>query len=110
MIDDPTGPTASYEAWKRNDRDTAAQCERQGFSLLPFIVEAHSGFVGADGRGLLVEIGRRLAAQSGGNEGSIISELSMRIQTDLQGETARATLRRMSGVMESVAAPLTQFQ
>ena len=99
---DPEGPTVVYEQHKREDRNTEAQCTAEGFMLLPFIVEAHSGSFGADAKKLLRQMGQRFASSSGGNVGSKVSELAMRIQATLHRETARAVLRRWSHRLEGL--------
>jgi len=102
VVQDPAGPTAFYEEHKRQDRDTEQQCEAQGFRLAPFILEAHSGAMGPEASKMVRELGSRIAARSGIDHGVAVSELAMRIQTTLQRETARATLRRLAS---SVDAP-----
>ena len=93
-----------YEQHKREDCNTEAQCTAEGFMLLPFIVEAHSGAFGADAKKLLRQMGHRFASSSGGNVGSKVSELAMRIQATLHRETARAVLRRWSHRLEGLPA------
>ena len=99
---DLEGPTVVYEQHKREDRNTEAQCTAEGFMLLPFIVEAHYGAFGADAKKLLRQMGQRFASSSGGNVGSKVSELAMRIQATLHRETARAVLRRWSHRLEGL--------
>ena len=100
VLRDPAGPTVVYEEFKREDRDTAVQCAAQGFDLVPFIMEAHSGCLGADATALCQKLGRKYASRTGTDPGTAISELVTRIQISLQMETARAILRRLGSVME----------
>ena len=102
VAQDPEGPTVVYERHKREDRDTEAQCNAEGFLLLPFIIEAHSGAFGADAKKLIRQLGQRFAASSGGNVGGKVSELAMRIQATLHRETARSVLRRWSHRLEGL--------
>ena len=96
IVHNPSGPADFYEEHKRQDRDTEEKCHRQGLNLLPFIVEAHSGTLGADAKKLVRDLGRKSAARNGLDVGSAVSEISMRIQATLHRETARAVLRRLA--------------
>ena len=92
---DPNHPVITYEAHKRAHMDTAAQCDQQGLSFVPMVVEARGGGWGPAARGVWRFLARAKAAQTGQDESAAATELAQRINITLHRENARAILRRV---------------
>ena len=104
VVHNPNGPAAFYEEHKQNDRNTELQCEAQGFQLLPFIIEAHSGAFGGIARDFVRKLGHQLGAKLGTTAGLQVTNIASRIQATPHRETARAVLRRAFTSFESLCS------
>ena len=98
--DDPLQVFEKYEDFKRNFKDTEAECERQGFRFNPLIVDSHSGAWSPFAR-----IGWDWLAKSQSsawNEAGEITSIriAQRLSFALHRENARAILRRAPPIDE----------
>ena len=95
---DPEAPLVRYEDFKCSHRDTKRQCNDQGFSFTPLIVEATGGRWGPQARKVWSELAKATALASGelSTENLCGFQLQQRLSMALQKEVARSLLRRFS--------------
>jgi hypothetical protein len=95
-IRDPDAALHKYEDLKRSHQDTAAQCQGQGISFVPMIMEAVGGGWGVVARGVWSELAKTSALANGEleTERSCAIMLRQQLSMILHRENARAVLRR----------------
>jgi len=97
-VRDPDLVSTKYEDFKRSHQDTHAQCQQQGITFLPMIVEAVGGGWGKVARGVWSELAKTSALANGELEtnSSCAIMLQQRLSMTLHRENARACLRRVA--------------
>ena len=95
-ISSPDAVTRRYEDLKSSHRDTRADCEAQGFSFVPMVVEAVGGCCGEAARKIWSELAKKSVLATGELETkrSCTAMLRQRLSLTLHRENARACLRR----------------
>ena len=85
-----------YEDFKRDYKDTARECSRQGLAFVPMVAEAVGGGWGKEARKVWSELAKCSAFASGelASENLCGVSLLQRLSLTLQRENARAVLRR----------------
>ena len=88
--------TARYEDYKCSHNDAKADCQAQGISFIPMIVEAVGGGWGKMARCVWSELAKTYALASGelATENTCATMLQQRLSMTLHRENARACLRR----------------
>lgn len=96
---DPEACLKSYEDFKCSHLDTKAQCQSQGISFLPMVMEAAGGGWGKTARGVWSELAKSSALAFGELQTTTASatQLLQRLSMTLHRENARACLRRFGG-------------
>ena len=96
-IRDPDAATTKYEDFKCSYKDTASQCQDQGMSFVPMVVEAVGGGWGKVARGVWSELAKTSALAIGELETERTSAIMLRqrLSMTLHRENARACLRRI---------------
>ena len=102
LVDATTGSdavTAKYEDFKCSHLDTKAQCQSQGITFVPMIVEAVGGGWGKSARCVWSELAKSSALATGEleTESSSAVLLRQRLSMALHRESARACLKRFGG-------------
>ena len=87
-----------YEDFKCSYRDTRSECQAQGITFIPMVVEAVGGGWGMMARGVWSELAKSSALSSGEfqTEHSCANMLRQRLSMTLHRENARACLKRFS--------------
>ena len=95
-VRDPDAALTKYEDFKRQHQDTQAQCQAQGITFIPMIMEAVGGGWGRVARGVWSELAKTSALATGelATENSCGFQLQQRLAMCLHRENARACLRR----------------
>ena len=95
-VRDPDAALTKYEDFKRQHQDTQAQCQAQGITFIPMIMEAVGGGWGRVARGVWSELAKTSALATGEleTERSCAIMLRQRLSMTLHRENARACLRR----------------
>ena len=90
------GVTARYEDYKCSHNGTRADCQVQGISFIPMIVEAVGGSWGKMARCVWSELAKNYVLASGelATEDTCATMLQQRLSMTLHRENARACLRR----------------
>ena len=90
------GVTCRYEDFKSTYKDTRDECQAQGITFIPMIVEAAGGGWGAAARKVWTELAKNSALATGELESnsSCAAMLQQRLSMTLHRENARACLRR----------------
>ena len=98
---DPEACLKSYEDFKCGHMDTKAQCQSQGISFLPMVMEAAGGGWGRTARGVFSELAKSSALAFGELQTTKASatQLLQRLSMTLHRENARACLRRFGGTI-----------
>jgi hypothetical protein len=101
---DPEAPLVRYEDYKCSHLDTKRQCNDQGFSFTPLIVEATGGRWGPQARKVWSELAKATALASGELLTENLSglQLQQRLSMALQKEIARSLLRRFAHGAQSL--------
>ncbi len=96
---DPDSVTAKYEDFKSSYQDTKSQCQSQGFSFIPMVMEAVGGGWGKMARCVWSELAKTSALATGEleTEKTCAIMLRQRLSMTLHRENARACLRRFGG-------------
>ena len=102
---DPSVVWRQYEDFKKGYLNTEADCNRQGFSFLPFVVEAHGGGLGPIARQVVARLAKARAAREGESVETSAADLLRRISTSVHREVARAVLRRLPTPAAAPPAP-----
>ena len=101
---DPAAVWGCYEDLKRSYKDTAAECQRQGLTFLPFVVEAHGGGFGPMARRVVAHIAKAGAATEGEEVERQAANTVRRMSCSVHRENARAVLRRFPAPPTGFAA------
>ncbi len=101
VADSARGPDAvltRYEDHKCIHQDTKAQCQSQGITFVPMVMEAVGGGWGRVARGVWSELAKSSALAMGElqTEQSCAAMLRQRLSMTLHRENARACLRRFA--------------
>ena len=80
--------------YKRNYKDTQKQCEEQGFTFQPLVVEAHGGGWSKALRLVVAEVARRQRTVGTSSADEPALRIAQRISISITAENARAVLRR----------------
>jgi hypothetical protein len=90
------GVIARYEDYKCSHNDTRADCQVQGISFIPMIVEAVGGSWGKMARCVWSELAKNYVLASGelATEDTCATMLQQRLSMTLHRENERACLRR----------------
>ena len=101
ISDSVRGPDAAltrYEDFKCSHQDTKAQCQSQGITFIPMVMEAVGGGWGKVARGIWSELAKSSALASGElqTECTCAVMLRQRLSMTLHRENARSCLRRLS--------------
>ena len=91
---DPAAVWGRYEDMTRSYQDTAAECQRQGLTFLPFVVEAHGGGFGPMARRAVAHIAKAGAATEGEEVERQAANTVRRMSCSVHRQNARAVLRR----------------
>ena len=85
-----------YEDFKCGHQDTQSQCQAQGITFIPMVMEATGGGWGKVARGVWSELAKTSALATGEleTERSCAMALRQRLSMTLHRENARACLRR----------------
>ena len=83
-----------YEMYKRGYKGTDTQCQQQGLTFTPFIIEAHAGGLSPLARRTLDGFSTEIAAAQRSEPAAVSFMIAQRISCSLQRESARAILRR----------------
>ncbi len=96
---DPDAVLTKYEDFKCSHQDTKAQCQSQGLTFIPMVMEAVGGGWGKVARGVWSELAKSSALATGEleSESSCAIMLRQRLSMTLHRESARACLRRFGG-------------
>ena len=96
VVGNTTSVTARYEGYKCSHNDTQADCQAQGISFIPMIVEAVGGGWGKMARCVWSELAKNSVLASGelATEDTSATMLLQRLSMTLHRENARACLRR----------------
>ena len=92
----PMSVVTSYEDCKRGHQDTLAECQGQGISFFPMVVEAVGGGWGAVAKSVWSELAKSSALASGEfiSESTVGIKLLQQLSMILHRENARACLGR----------------
>ena len=98
---DPEAAVVWYEDHKRSYQDTLQQCQSEGISFFPMVVEAVGGGWGKVARGVWSMLAKSSALASGElqTERSSGTFLMQRLSMTLHRENARACIRRFGGLI-----------
>ena len=83
-----------YEAFKCSYLDTEAQCQDEGVSFIPMVVDACGGGWGPEARKVWTQLAKATALTSGELESTSAVQALQRMSLTLHRENARAVLRR----------------
>ena len=94
---DPDAACTKYEDFKCSHQDTKAQCQGQGITFIPMVMEAVGGGWGKVARGVWSELAKVSALANGEleTERSSAIQLRQRLSMVLHRENARSCLRRL---------------
>ena len=93
-ISDPTSPTNTYEAFKRNHMDTERTCVAEGLGFTPMVVEAVGGAWGAAANSIFTELAKAKSIVTGEPVDLLLGQLRQHLGVVLHRENARAILKR----------------
>ena len=93
---DPAAVTRQYEDHKCSYKDTCSECQAQGISFIPMIMEAVGGGWGKAARCVWTELAKTSVLATGElvSASTCAIELQQRLSMTLHRENARACLRR----------------
>ena len=94
IISDPTTPTSTYEAFKRNHMDTERTCIAEGLGFTPMVVEAVGGAWGAAANSIFTELAKAKSIVTGEPVDLLLGQLRQHLGVVLHRENARAILKR----------------
>ena len=92
--DDPSHVFDSYEMLKRTFKNTDAECEAQGFSFTPMIIESHAGSWSPTARQVWARLAKLQSATWNEDGDASSVRIAQRLSFALHRENARAVLRR----------------
>ncbi len=97
-VRDPDAALTRYEDFKCSHQDTQVQCQHQGITFIPMVMEAVGGGWGRVARGVWSELAKTSALAHGELETdrSCAIMLRQRLSMTLHRENARACLRRIA--------------
>ena len=87
---------SEYEVFKKQHQDTERQCQEQGFSFEPLVVEAHGGGWSGTLRKVVDNLALRQKTVWSDSPEPASLRIAQRLSICLQAENARAVLKRMS--------------
>ena len=95
-VRDPDSVLTGYEDFKTSYLETNLQCQAQGLTFIPMVMEAVGGGWGKMARGVWSELAKSSALASGElqTESSCAIWLQQRLSMTLHRENARACLKR----------------
>ena len=95
-VSDPETALTRYEDFKCSHRDTRTECQSQGFTFIPMVMEAVGGGWGKMARSVWSELAKSSALSAGEfqTEHSCAIMLRQRLSMTLHRENARACLKR----------------
>ena len=95
-VNNPSCVVDRYEDFKCSHNDTRAECEAQGITFIPMIMEAVGGGWGKMARCVWSELAKTSALATGelAAESTSVIMLLQRLSMTLHRENARACLRR----------------
>ena len=98
-VRDPEAVLYRYEDFKCSHLDTKTQCQGQGITFVPMVMEAVGGGWGKTARGIWSELAKTSALAYGElqSEDASAVQLRQRLSMTLHRENARACLRRFGG-------------
>ena len=98
-IGDPDAAPTRYEDFKCSHQGTKVDCQSQGITFVPMVMEATGGGWGRVARGVWSELAKSLALASGElqTEHSSATQLLQRLAMTLHRENARSCLKRLAG-------------
>ena len=96
-IRNPNAATTKYQDFKCSYKDTASECQAQGITLVPMIMEAVGGGWGNVARGVWSELAKTSALATGELETERFCAIMLlqRLSVTLHRENARSCLRRI---------------
>ena len=97
-VSDPDSVLTRYEDFKTSYRDTHTQCQAQGITFIPMVVEAVGGAWGQVARGVWSELAKTSALASGElqTDASCAIWLLQRLSMTLHRENARSCLKPLT--------------
>ena len=95
---------SEYEVFKKQHQDTERQCQQQGFSFEPLVVEAHGGGWSGTLRKVVDDLALRQKTVWSDSPEPASLRIAQRLSICLQAENARAVLKRMSAPEEQGAS------
>ena len=97
-VRDPDSALNSYEDFKCSYQDTKTQCQDQGITFIPMVMEAVGGGWGNSARGVWSELAKSSALATGElqTETSCAIVFRQRLSMTLHRENARVCLRRFA--------------
>ena len=109
---DPTSATSSYEDHKREHNNTETDCEAEGITFIPMVMEADGGSWGSAASKVFAEIAKTNATRTGDSRTTTLSQLYTNLGVTLHRENARAILRRTvrSGNFTQMLAAAAELQ
>ena len=98
-VRDPDSVLTRYEDYKTSYQDTHTQCQAQGITFIPMVVEAVGGAWGQVARGVWSELAKTSALASGElqTDASCAIWLLQCLSMTLHRENACACLKRFGG-------------
>ncbi len=95
-VRDPDAALTRYVDFRRGHQDTKTQCQSQGITFIPMVMEAVGGGWGKVARGVWSELAKTSALATGElqTDTSCAILLRQRLSMTLHRENARACLRR----------------
>ena len=103
--DQPETVFARYEQLKRDFKNTARTCTESGFLFVPVVFESHAGGWSPLARRSVDWISRQQAAAHHEDPAAVALRIAQRISATLFRESARAVLRRLPPVCETLMQP-----
>ena len=106
----PSAAVNTYAETKRTFLNTAAQCQDEGITFIPMIVDGAGGGWGEDAERVWASFAKSIATNTGAEASQTTAELYQSLSLILHREGARAVLRRLSGAADSFSGSLATAQ
>ena len=107
---DPSAAVNAYAETKRSYLNRAQQCQEEGFTFIPMIVDGAGGGWGDDAERVWAGLAHAIAVVSGEDVSSVTAELYQSLSLILHREGARAVLRRLPGAATPLSNALASAQ
>ena len=97
---DASAAVNAYATTKRSHLNTEEQCQEEGITFIPMIVDGAGGGWGDDAERVWATLARTIANNTNGEASQTSADLYQSLSLILHREGARAVLRRLSGAVD----------